>query len=84
MMNLPPGLYDLLHTTELRKRIEKAGLLDRAIWGNIEIEELPNKLAILLSREISSYISQIITGKDEGTWQNALTQALQSPQVLLS
>ena len=84
MMNLPPGLYDLLHTTELRKRIEKAGLLDRVIWGNIEIEELPNKLAILLSREISSYISQIITGKDEGTWQNALTQELQSPQVLLS
>jgi len=84
MMNLPPGLYDLLHTTELRKRIEKAGLLDRAIWGSLDIEELPNKLAILLSREISSYISQIITGKDEDTWQNALTKALQSPQVLLS
>ena len=85
MMNLPPGLYDLLHTTELRKRIEKAGLLDRVIWGNLQnIEELPNKLAILLSREISSYISQIIAGKDEDTWQNALTQAIQSPQVLLS
>ena len=84
MLNLPPGLYDLLYTTELRKRIEKAGLLDRAIWGNLDIEELPNKLAILLSREISSYITQIIAGKDEAKWQNALTQTLKSPQVLLS
>ena len=84
MMSLPPGLYDLLHTTELRKRIENAGLLNRAVLENIELAELPNKLAIQLARELSSYISQLLAGKDETTWQNALNQALQSPQVLLS
>ena len=84
MMDLPPGLYDLLHTTELRKRIEDAGLLDCAVLEKLDLAELPDKLAIELSRSLSSYISQLLTGKDEKAWQDALTKALQSPQVLLS
>ncbi len=31
---LPAGLYDLLHTSQLHKRLEKAGLLERAVWSD--------------------------------------------------
>ena len=40
MNNFPTGLYDLLHTVQLHKKLEESGLLERAEWSSFEAEDL--------------------------------------------
>jgi len=82
MKELPIGIYDLLHTTQLHKRLEKAGLLDRAVWHDLEPEELHYRLAIPLAHEIASYISEVISGKKGEALTQALDKLFKSPQVI--
>ena len=84
MNNLPAGLYDLLHTAQLHKRLEKAGLLDRAVWSDFEQEDFKHHLAIPLAREIASFISEAISGKHGDALTQALEKTFQSPDVLNS
>ncbi|MDH5517787.1 MAG: phospholipase D-like domain-containing protein [Gammaproteobacteria bacterium] len=84
MKDLPVGLYDLLHTKQLHNRIEKAGLLDRAVWAKFEPDELKTHLAIPLAREIALFISESISGKSSSQFEKALNDAFDSPELLLS
>ncbi|HNW12999.1 MAG TPA: DUF3427 domain-containing protein, partial [Candidatus Rifleibacterium sp.] len=61
MKNLPAGLYDLLYTAELKQRLESAGLLDRAVWSKVDVEELKRLLAVPLAREIATYIGHVLS-----------------------
>ncbi len=82
MDSLPIGLYDLLHTKELHLRLEKAGLLDRTVWKNIEKEDLVHYLAKPLTHEIAIYFSEIITGQHKEDLILTLEKAFQTPDVL--
>lgn len=82
MKKLPVGLYDLLHTAQLQKRLELFGLLDQAVWAKIEPEDLQARLAIPLAREIAGFIGEAISGKKEDTVTKILSELLQSPATL--
>ena len=58
MNNFPTGLYDLLHTVQLHKKLEESGLLERAEWSSFEAEELQQHLVIPLAHEIAIFISE--------------------------
>ncbi len=77
-------MYDLLHTTQLHKRIEKAGLLERAVWSDFAAEEFHHHLAIPLAHEIAAFISEAITGKRGEALTQALKLAFQTPEHLSS
>ncbi len=81
---LPAGLYDLLHTTQLHKRLEKAGLLERAVWSDFAAEEFYPHLAIPLAHEIAAFISEAIAGKRGEALTQALQLAFQTPEHLSS
>ena len=83
MKDLPAGLYDLLHTKQLHTRLEKAGLLDRAVWSKFELDELKNHLAIPLAREIGLFISDTVLGKKGDQLEQALSEAFESPDTWL-
>jgi HKD family nuclease len=82
MIDFPPGLYDLLQTPQLRKRLECAGLLDRAVWSNVDPAELPTRLATHLAREFAAFLGEIFVPCNEETWHKALHDALSSPEVM--
>ena len=84
MKNLPVGLYDLLNTKQLHNRLEQAGLLDRTVWAKFEPDELKTNLAIPLAREISSFISENISGKSSSQFEQALNEAFSSSGILLT
>ena len=84
MKELPSGLYDLLHTAELHKRLEQLGLLDRAIWSDIDSAELHHRIAIPLAREIASFIEEAISGKKGGLLVESLNGFFNSPEALIS
>jgi len=84
MKDLPVGIYDLLHTAKLQRRLEQAGLLDRAVWSDIETEELRHRLAILLAREMASFFSETISGKEGDKLVQTLNEVFQSPEILFS
>ncbi len=83
-INLPIGIYDLLHTSKLQKRLEQAGLLDRAIWSEFDPEDLQHHLAIPLAREIASFVSEMISGKKGDALVQSLAEAFQNPEVMCS
>ncbi|MDQ6991967.1 MAG: DUF3427 domain-containing protein [Mariprofundus sp.] len=81
--SLPAGLYDLLQTPQLKKRLEESGLMDEAIWGNVDPVELPNKIALHLARELSAYLAEtVFSNSDLELWQGALNQTVRSPEFL--
>ena len=82
--SLPEGLYDLLHTTQLHKRLEKAGLLERAVWSDFSAEEFHHHLAIPLAHEIAAFISEAIAGKRGEALTQALQLAFQTSEYLSS
>lgn len=84
MDELPAGIYDLLHTVGLQKRLEQRNLLDLAVWSLIDPEELPHRLAIPVAREIASYIGETISGKSGDAFAEALAKVFESPETLLS
>ena len=83
-MNLPVGFYDLLHTAKLQKRLETAGLLDRAVWSEFELEELQHRLAKPLAKEIAFFISEIISGKKGDKLAETLAETFQDSEVMCS
>ena len=84
MKDLPVGLYDLLHTSALHKRLEHLGLLDRAVWSAIDPAEFPHRMAIPLAREIASFIGEAISGKKGDILDKTLNDFFKSPEVLVS
>ncbi|WP_041463799.1 DEAD/DEAH box helicase [Pelodictyon luteolum] len=82
MHKLPTGLYDLLHTEKLHKRLEEEGLLDRAQWAEVDRDEIHHRVAIPLSREIAAFISESIAGHKAEHLTEALNEAFRSPEVL--
>lgn len=82
MNRLPTGLYDLLHTSQLQKRLQESGLLSRAVWSNIEPQELPVRLAIPLAREIAGYLAEILAGEKNEPCEQEITKALCAPDAL--
>ncbi|MEI8033515.1 MAG: DUF3427 domain-containing protein [Chlorobiaceae bacterium] len=81
---LPVGIYDLLSTPQLRKRLEQAGLLERAEWSAFEPEELKYRMALPLAREIAGFISDVVAGKNAEALEAALHDALESPEIMSS
>jgi len=85
MSALPPGLYDLLQTPQLKKQLEESGLMDSAVWANVDPAELPDKIAAHLAKEIGSYLAEtVFAKKDSRLWQGALEQTIVSPEFLQS
>ncbi len=56
MNTLPSGLYELLHTRELHRCIEQAGLMNLSEWKKIKSEELHRYLAVPLARTVARFI----------------------------
>ncbi len=81
MKQFPPGLYDILHTKKLHKQLEKAGLLDKAVWKKFEPEELKTHLALPLAREIAQFISENILNSKSSEFEAALNKAFDSPEL---
>ena len=80
---LPPGLYDLLQTPQLKRQLEASGLMDSAIWANVDPAELPNTIAVHLARALSAYLTETVFSKsDASLWQAQLEQAMRSPEFL--
>jgi len=84
MKNLPAGFYDLLYTAELKKRLEAAGLLDKAIWAKVDVEELKRLLAVPLAREIAAYIGQLLSSCPDENLVETITENLQRPEEIIS
>ena len=84
MDKLPAGLYDLLHTAQLHKRLEEFGLLEQAEWSSFEAEELQQYLVIPLAHEIAKFISDSLTGRKGDTLAQKLEDIFQSPEILSS
>ncbi len=82
MTDLPNGLYDLLHTSLLHERLEKAGLLDRTVWKELDADEVIERLSTPLAHEIAKYLSEVISGKQGSSLETALEDVFQSPNVL--
>ena len=71
MNDLPAGLYDLLHTKELHKRLEKKGLLDQAVWKSIGNEDFVRYFTKPIASEIAIFVSEMISNqKNESLIQN--------------
>lgn len=82
---LPSGLYDLLQTPALKKRLEASGALDAAVWKDVDPVDLPNKIAVHLAKELASYLTEtVFAKKDSELWQAALEQAISTPEFLHS
>ena len=84
MNKLPVGLYDLLHTKKLNRRLKEAGLLDRAVWSNLSPEEIHHRLALPLSREITDFIRDVVSKSHHADWIDELEKALQSQDAIHS
>ncbi len=77
---LPTGLYELLHTKQLHQRLENLDLLTQAEWHAIDPEEVHNRLAVPLAREVAAYIQEVIKkDKTETNLSNLEEMLLQSP-----
>ena len=82
---LPPGLYDLLQTPQLKRQLEASGLMDSAVWTNVDPAELPDKRVVHLAKELASYLAEtVFAKKDSRLWQGALELAIGSPEFLQS
>ncbi len=80
--NLPPGLYDLLHTIDLDKRLRQNGLFEQAKWAHIESSELPRRLALAIAKELSTFfVDELLNVKEEELLQ-AVNQLFDSPEKL--
>ena len=84
MKNIPEGIYDLLHTKALQKRLEKAGLLDKAVWKNIDSINLSHHISLAIAHEVSSFISDSIIGKKDISLTKALNEIFVNKEVLTS
>jgi len=84
MKELPVGVYDLLSTSHLRRRLAEAGLLNRAEWSSFEPADLEHRLIIPLAREIAGFISEAVSGKKGDALEHALHEAFQSPEAMSS
>lgn len=84
MEELPAGIYDLLHTDKLHKRLEEKGLLDRAEWAMIDSDELKHRLAIPIAREVACFFSEEISGKKEDALVAVLDEMFQSSEAIFS
>lgn len=82
MKDLPVGIYDLLHTTQLQKRLEEKGLLERAKWEDIDTGELANYIAIPLAREIASFIGEALSGEKSESLIQALEPIFHQPETM--
>lgn len=82
MKDLPIGLYDLLHTKKLQNHLKSTGLLDRAEWSALSLDEIHHRIAIPLSREIAHFIRETISKSNKHDWLDELETALISSHEL--
>lgn len=81
MSPFPPGLYDLLKTPLLQKRLRAAGLTERAEWRELDEVELANRFQQLLAKELTSVLADIFESGDNSTLAARLLAALRQPQI---
>ena len=81
MNSFPPGLYDLLQTPLLQKRLRAAGLTERAKWLELDETELANRFQQLVAKELTSALSDIFESKDKSALAARLLEALRQPQI---
>ena len=84
MEDLPVGLYDLLRTSALQRRLEETNLVERAVWSSIDIDDLRRRLAIMLAREVASFLSRAIYAKNEDALVETLKHAFEAPDALFT
>jgi superfamily II DNA or RNA helicase len=80
---LPIGFYDLLHTVDLQKRLQRNGLLTQTEWAKIDQCELPHRLAYAIAKELSNFFTkELLSVKDDELLQ-AINQLFDSPEKLI-
>ncbi len=82
MTTLTFGIYDILRTTELEKRLNLEGLSDLADWAKIDSEDMLQRLSIILAREIASEVAEKTLGKSEDLSAEIEKLVFQSPEFL--
>ena len=81
--NFPVGLYDLLYTVEVHKRLERTGLFKQAKWAKIDSGELPQRLANALAKELLNFfVDELSMVKEEDLLQ-AINKLFDSPEKLV-
>jgi superfamily II DNA or RNA helicase/HKD family nuclease len=79
---LPSGLYDLLYTVRLHQRLEAAGLLDQARFNALDSNELPQRLAVALAKELSSFLAEELSEVNANTLLSEIDRLFLSPDKL--
>jgi superfamily II DNA or RNA helicase/HKD family nuclease len=79
----PAGLYDLLYTVEVHKRLERTGLLKQAKWAKIDSGELPQRLANALAKELLNFFADELSTVREEDLLLAINQLFDSPKKLI-
>ncbi len=81
MKDLPCGLYELLHTLSLEKKIEQLELQDRTRWEPIDEQRLFHAVALPLAKELTRQLQeQLKSGK--GSLSRQLTTWIRNPSLL--
>jgi superfamily II DNA or RNA helicase/HKD family nuclease len=79
MNRIPDGLYELLHTRGLHKRLEEDGLMDRSQWIKADKQMIHHYIALPLARELTAIIERE-GGKE---WSSVLTERIEQIAQLL-
>lgn len=81
MDSFPPGLYDLLRTPRLLRRLEMAGQQDSAIWRSLDDSELLNRFYGVVAKELGSLLADAFKTAPGRTLTCRLRQALAEMHV---
>ncbi|MBO8092318.1 MAG: DUF3427 domain-containing protein [Prosthecochloris sp.] len=84
MHDFSAGLYDLLHTRSLHRRLDVAGLLDLAEWSSLDPDELQHRLAQPIAREVAVFVAEAVAGNAPDKLLDALQKVFRSPEVLVT
>ncbi len=82
MKNLPVGIYDLLRTRALDERLGLEQLTELAEFSEIDPDEVRQRLAIILAREIAGTIAENVSGGKAELVAEIKKLIFQSPELL--
>ena len=82
MHSFPPGLYDLLRTPLLLRRLQAAGQQDHAIWKTLDDSELLNRFCKVVADELGSLLADAFKSIPEQALADRLRQVLRETRVV--
>lgn len=81
MHSFPPGLYDLLRTPLLLRRLQDAGQQDHAKWKTLDDTELLHRFCRVVAEELGSLLVDAFKSVPEQTLAERLRQVLTEKRV---